>query len=225
MTEKLWLDCTDPTEMLQFLRDAGQASERKMRLFAVACCRRTWSLMTDERSRKAVEVAERFAEGHDHIDALREAVSAARRVLNDRLVNLHVQMASEAATTMLYVWSPGITASAAADANGRDEITWKAERAAQAALLHDLFGPLPFRPVSIEPAWLTWSNGVVVRLAEAAYQNRKLPEGVLDGAALGVLADALEEAGCANVSVLGHLRGEGPHWRGCWCVDLLTSRG
>ena len=63
-------------------------------------------------------------------------------------------------------------------------------------------------------------------LAQAAIERavRSLPEGLLDIARLGVLADALEDAGCTDASLLGHLRGPGPHCRGCWAVDLLLGR-
>src|SRR5947209_14256780 len=61
MNEREWLTSIEPTPMLGYLR--GKASERKLRLFAVSCCRRMWHLLPDERSRKAVEVAERIAEG------------------------------------------------------------------------------------------------------------------------------------------------------------------
>jgi hypothetical protein len=90
-------------------------------------------------------------------------------------------------------------------------------------LLRDLLGPLPFRDVRIDPAWLAWNNGTVRRLAEAAYQDRQLPSRHLDRARLGILADALEESGCDDAGFLGHLRSDGPHVRGCWAVDAVRS--
>ena len=61
-------------------------------------------------------------------------------------------------------------------------------------------------------------------LAEAAYDRRHLPSGELDPARLAVLADALEEAGCTDPDLLDHLRGPGPHYRGCWVIDLLLGK-
>src|SRR5262249_31345590 len=87
-------------------------------------------------------------------------------------------------------------------------------------LLRDIFGN-PFCPVRCPPAWRTAD---VLALARAAYDERILPSGELDPQRLLILADALEEAGCANPEILNHLRGPGPHVRGCWALDLLTGR-
>jgi hypothetical protein len=95
--------------------------------------------------------------------------------------------------------------------------------AMQCDLLRDIFGN-PFRPVALAPAVLTWNDATVVRLAHATYDERKLPGGTLDNGRLAVLADALEEAGCSDAEILGHLRGPGPHVRGCWAVDLLLGK-
>jgi hypothetical protein len=78
----------------------------------------------------------------------------------------------------------------------------------------------PFRPVVLEPAWLTAD---VVTLARAAYHERIMPSGELDPARLAVLADALLDAGCTSAEVLAHLRGPGPHVRGCVAVDLCLG--
>jgi hypothetical protein len=83
------------------------------------------------------------------------------------------------------------------------------------------FHSLPPLPASV----LTWHGGTVVRLAQAAYDNRQLPSGDLDPARLAVLADALEEAGATDAELLGHLRSPGPHVRGCHGVDLILQRG
>jgi hypothetical protein len=61
VTEAEWLAATDPTPMLEFLNE--KASNRKLRLFAVACCERIWELLTDARSRSAINTLSRFADG------------------------------------------------------------------------------------------------------------------------------------------------------------------
>jgi hypothetical protein len=65
----------------------------------------------------------------------------------------------------------------------------------------------------------------VVSLAQAAYDERDLPSGHLDPGRLAVLADALEDAGGSDPDILGHLRGPGPHTRGCWVLDALLRKG
>jgi hypothetical protein len=79
----------------------------------------------------------------------------------------------------------------------------------------------PFRPVTVSP---TWQTPEVISLAQAAYDERVLPAGTLNATRLAVLADALEDAGCTNPDILNHLRGPGPHVRGCWALDLLLGK-
>jgi hypothetical protein len=86
----------------------------------------------------------------------------------------------------------------------------------QAALVREVIGN-PFRPAAADPACLTWNDGTVCRIAHAIYQESAFDR-------MPILADALEDAGCAEPDLLGHLRGPGPHVRGCWLVDLLTGR-
>ena len=64
----------------------------------------------------------------------------------------------------------------------------------------------------------------MVKLAQAAYDDRELPAGTLDPMRLGILADALEDAGCAEEVVLSHLRSTGPHVRGCWVTDRILGK-
>ena len=83
VTEAEWLACANPSPMLEFLRD--KASERKLRVFAVACCRRIWHLFNDEQFRRAVTAAELFADGEINKEELASARAAAISVL----VQLH----------------------------------------------------------------------------------------------------------------------------------------
>jgi hypothetical protein len=88
-----------------------------------------------------------------------------------------------------------------------------AERKEQAKLLHDIFGN-PFRPASINLAWLT---STVVALASQMYESR-------DFSAMPILADALQDVGCENEDILSHCRQPGEHVRGCWVVDLVLGK-
>jgi hypothetical protein len=82
----------------------------------------------------------------------------------------------------------------------------------------------PFGSAAVDPARPAWRGGAIPRLAQAVYEERELPSGHLDAARLAVLADMLEEAGCTEPGLLGHLRGPGPHARGCQAVDAILGR-
>jgi hypothetical protein len=86
----------------------------------------------------------------------------------------------------------------------------------QSQLLRDVFGN-PFRPIALDPAWLTWHDGLLVSMARQMCESRDFSD-------MPILADALEETGCSNQDILGHCRSGGEHVRGCWVVDLLLGK-
>jgi hypothetical protein len=89
----------------------------------------------------------------------------------------------------------------------------------QAHALRDIFGN-PFRPPpSIAEGILMWNGGLIVKMAQAIYEDRDFTQ-----ERMGVLSDALEEAGVDDASLLEHLRGPGPHCRGCIAIDLLLGK-
>ena len=207
MTEAEWLACDDPAAMLDFVGD--YASDRKRRLFACACCRRIGPLLAEE-SRQALAVLERCTDGRGSRRELEDALAAAE------LVEVATfGPARAAARAVSSAWSAAEHARSAAAKTAADGV---AERRHQAALLRCLFGPLPFRPPpAIDAAVLAWNDAAVPRIAAAIYDDRRFDD-------LPVLADALEEAGCADAELLGHCRGGGEHTRGCWPVDLVLGR-
>ena len=230
MIEEEWLTCSAPQPLLEHLQ--GQVSERKLRLFGVACCRRISDLIIDDRSRAALEMAERFADGQAAPKELRQAAKEARIAADDRGMPEVAVL-----TVMSRSYRPALTAQEAAEAVRRDEraphrpmiaTTWEAvrnptnyalkektisEQKGQVVLIRDIFGN-PFRPVTTEPAWLT---STVVSLATAIYTDRAFDR-------LPILADALEDAGCTNEEILNHCRQPGEHVRGCWVVDLVLKK-
>jgi hypothetical protein len=221
MTEQEWLACTNPYTMQKSLR--GKASPRKFRLFAAACCRSFWHLLVDARSRRAVEIAVRLADG----EATEEAREAAYGAAWDAWSALNAE--ASRLKSGLEVSHPNLTVEDAAisafysviddpfDSYSAVAPLERPEIAAHAALLRDLIGPLPFRPVCLDPSWLTWQDGLLISMAQPMYDSRDFND-------MPILADALEDAGCSDEDILKHCRRPGEHVRGCWVVDMLLGR-
>lgn len=212
-------------------------SKRKLLLFACAFCRRIESLFQDERSRQAVEVSERYADGLATELELRAATEGASAALFEvpgepLTAPMGVSLRAELAVVRVWAWAARaayLTArgeikaatqmvwkAALEVATGQSDPQWARQAAGdpvRAALLIEIFGN-PFRPVTCEPSW---KEGKVAQLAEAIYTERAFER-------MPILADALEESGCTNEEVLVHCRDGGEHVRGCWAVDLITGR-
>jgi hypothetical protein len=185
VTEQEWLTGDSPWRVAGFLRQlgtdrrvvcrlAGKAMLRKVQLFVCGCCRLHWRHLADDRSRKAVEVAERHADGQAKKRELRQAQSDA-----------------EAVGRGMGTGATAVQRLAAQAAKVAGEQAWNAAASAVAlaprSLVQCVFGN-PFRPPVVDPALRTRD---VVALAESAYEERLLPGGRLDKARLAVLADAL----------------------------------
>ena len=240
MIELAWSHCIEPVKLLEFLRESGKLTERKARLFAVACCRRIWPLLADARSRSAVDVAERYADGqassrerHSARTAAAQAAIEAKQAVAGPVggsLALDRRPAWRAAGAATFAASGGwdvLEAAAWASlAAGEEEVgekrtkTGYAEQERQATLLRHLFKPFRL-PKSFHNRWRT---PPVIALALEAYQTRIAPAGTLDPACINVLYDAMVAAGCREVDLLDHLGGPEPHMPGCWGIDLVLSK-
>jgi hypothetical protein len=230
MTEGDWVACVDPWRMLDLLQ--GKASDRKYRLFAVACCRRIAHLLVDERSRAALEICEQFADGFASMEAMLAASSAASAVYDE--ANDDSEGAESAALAVAGAcWTrPEKMESSLIDVVDNaigvapHFVPWKnakeIERRRICRLFRDIFG-YPFCPADIRPHWLVWNDRTIPKLAEASYEHRTMPEGTLHNAELGLLADALEDVG-ADQALFEHLRQVGPHFRGCHVLDAILGK-
>jgi len=234
MTEAQWLKSVEPFDMLGYLD--GKSTDRKLRLFQAACCRRVWKLLPKKVCRDAVLIAEKYADGevgdkerraaHALIVGFRPNGALAEKVRGlaarqagyaafyaiDKRVAKHLRLirASGVSATLAHA------ARKAAKSQERDPWTkvHKAEQRITAHLIRCIFGN-PFRPVTIDQ---TWKTDTVLSLAKHMYESR-------DFGAMPILADALQDAGCDNDDVLSHCRdAKQVHVRGCWAVDLVLGK-
>jgi hypothetical protein len=232
MTEQEWLACASPDKMLAVLR--GNASNRKLRLFALACIRPVLHHLWLDEYLDAVEVAERYLEGlaneeeylaakalfpgEEHwVGVIHSSIPRHRQC--EALFNSDAWEAADAIIGPV-LWDsckdynarhrndPGFDFARDLDKHRQDVF------AVQASLLRDIFGPFPYRSVALDRTWLT---SAVKGLAESIYADRAFEN-------MPILADALEDAGCDNQDILVHCRQPGGHCRGCWLVDLVLGK-
>ncbi len=229
MTENEWLKGHPHAQgMLWYLRKAGKVTRtkvgrRKLRLFACGCCRLVWEQMQDSRLRDAVEVAERFAEGQANKAELEAAHNRISELgmgcLQMDAPGVHERTAAGMVreTTKAKAFSGAfmVTAYPVPLAGCVDKVRGEA---LLCELIRCVFGN-PFRtPPAIDRDWLKWNNGTIRTLATAIYEERRFED-------MGVLADALSDAGCDSEEILGHSRQQGTsHCRGCWVVDSLLGK-
>jgi hypothetical protein len=225
MTEQGWSMCNDPSRMLTALR--GKATPRKLRLLACSCCRRLYEgKLADERSGAAVEAAERYADdlaSKEELVEARQAAAAAREASwrAKRAVWWITYGRPQAALrAMLNNEAPPSWRLDSANPRGRRGNPGGPLAPRDVAVVCNLFREIfgnPFRPVAVDPAWLSWSGRTVAALARAIYDERRFED-------VPLLADALEEAGCTDAAILSHCRSGGPHVRGCWVLDLVLDK-
>jgi hypothetical protein len=230
MTEAEWLACEIPTDALRFIKQhrgmRRQKKQRKQRLFSVACCRRIWPLIGNDRCRACVEVAERFADGQATSEELRAAEAEASAVWSNRAADdalfacvqvcwdrndgMHV---STSALSAVFKQQQTEAGKPVEPLGGRTQGACPSEEREQCRLLRCLFGN-PFRPISLASRFVSPTVAALAATISDEHAFDRLP----------VLADALEDAGCDNADLLAHLRGPGPHVRGCWALDLVLGK-
>jgi hypothetical protein len=243
MTESDWLECTDPQPMLDFLR--GKASDRKLRLFAVACCRSIMHLLTDNHiSRKTIEFAERFADEQATKNdlhgkawgqpgmaftvvhrqatvAAQESASYAAGMVEQAARSLEPETCEAWTNAFSEAWPKYHLGEARQIADASMPTDWV--NRGRSAKKEEEQRQLAFlRDIFGNPFCPitfnpAWLTPAVKALAQTIYDDRAFDQ-------MPLLADALEKAGCAVPEILDHCRGPGVHVRGCWVIDLLLGK-
>jgi len=229
MTEDEWLEYATPGEMLRFLGD--RASGRKLWLFACNCVDfvsrsllRGLQVEVEPPSELAWSAADAVANqsdlgstappvGQPSFIMVSSSVAELTERFSEQTLDVAFREQKLRAATQIRTDVESLAVQLAKE-NGQDTATASySARTRMTSFLRDIFGN-PFHRVSLDPTWLT---STVIALARQMYDSR-------DFSAMPILADALEDASCDNETILTHCRGPGPHTRGCWVLDLLTSR-
>jgi hypothetical protein len=201
---------------------------RKRLLLKCAWCRTFQQHLSDPLYQQALDLMERYADNRAPRAEVQEMFDRLNNKLNDRWAEVHAANGYEKggwpmdcrvayAVYALYRPLAAINESLhGCEGVEADHHSASIEHASQYAdLIREIFGN-PFTAARFNRALRTWKDATIVRIAKSIYDQR-------DFTALPVLGDALEEAGCADADILGHLRGTRPHVLGCWVLDLVLN--
>ncbi len=243
MTETEWLDSTDPVAMLENLQH--RTTTRKLRLFSCACCRTIWNWIADERSRRSVICAERYADSllteDERQVVLAEAVVAfqeASSTWNDFACKIYkggrnpneselatentlafrITAAVAARGTLNYKTSETFLVEAGRIAHRACQVLANAERhAASGEMIATLLRDIVGNYFCPTKIDGHLRTPLVNTLAQSIYDDRAFFR-------MPELGDALEAEGCIDAEILARCRSERPHMRGCWAIDLILGK-
>jgi hypothetical protein len=201
--------------MLSFLR--GKLSDRKLRLFACACCESVLRFIPNGPCRDVLDVSAKYADGEATADEL--ATSRAIAIGAAERSGPH----SAAAWAACAAADPSATRAARAAAEeAREQIRRVSPRAAkdeahaQAEFLRDIVGN-PHQ--SVQEDFFRWLEKypILEEIARGLYEETTKDDMIR-------LAGDLARLGCPNRTVIEHCRSSTPHVRGCWVIDLILKQ-
>jgi hypothetical protein len=196
----------------------NRATDRRLRLVACAAVRRVCRLPGGDQCVWAVEAAERCADGRLSDIERGDAWVAADRTYWRLRAEVAGGLPLPGEVVLAFAYARALL-ERKGDLLGSAGDVWMFRGYVmpdpdECDTIRDIFGPLPFRPVPLDPSWLT---STVVALARGIYEERAFDR-------MLYLADALQDGGCENEEVLEHCRAASPHVRGCWVVDLVLGK-
>jgi hypothetical protein len=218
VTEKEWLTTDNPTNLLNHV--GATAHARKFRCVAAEVARTVRSEvdMLGGLGGRVIRAVEAYADGKLDDATAEQLRLAVRTYLSNHFETLSAdQRIGFAGVSHGLAEVPFVAAHNTVDATLRLRGIEYGAGLPHARYVVDVIRCIvgnPFRPVACDPSWRTTT---VVGLTDAIYTERAFDR-------LPILADALEEAGCTHPDVLAHCRGDGPHARGCWVVDLILGK-
>ncbi len=254
MTEAEWLTCDDTGAMLEYLGD--RISKRQETLYVCGGLRVIWDRwLHHDSSRRAVEVAERWADGQATEDEIGHAAYRAE------VPTFGFDFEPEHNRRRLQVMNgeyrvrqiKGVDADECEDlftggASDQEILADREEAVQFVNAAHIAYHVGHVNSQDLNEHLLDhiarqedWPCGWLVRdivgnpfrpeAFDPAWRSETvvaLASGIYAERAfdrMPILADALEEAGCDSADILSHCRGPGPHVRGCWVVDAVLGKG